>query len=206
MLDIGRSREPDLGVTWVHGNAPVLPFEDSTFDHAVAAFVINHVPTPRATICDVARVVAPGGSVSLAIWGAQPGDITTLWSAAMSADGVEPPAPERLPPQEDFERSSAGLAAMAQECGLKVELATTVSWTFVTDLFDLWQAPAHGIAGIGRAVAAQKPNVRMRMFDRYRAAAQAAARDEQLHLATEAILIVCRVPGAHHADERNAPS
>ena len=52
------------GVPTVRGDATRLCFRPESFDAVVAAFVLNHVPDPLATLGDVRRVVAPGASCS----------------------------------------------------------------------------------------------------------------------------------------------
>jgi SAM-dependent methyltransferase len=53
------SRPPAVGADAAH-----LPFRDGSFDHVVAAFVLNHVPDLVAALADVARVVRPRGTIA----------------------------------------------------------------------------------------------------------------------------------------------
>jgi ubiquinone/menaquinone biosynthesis C-methylase UbiE len=48
----------------VCADAARLPFRTESFDHVVAAFVLNHVPDLVATLKEVARVVRPGGTIA----------------------------------------------------------------------------------------------------------------------------------------------
>jgi ubiquinone/menaquinone biosynthesis C-methylase UbiE len=53
----------------VVANAAVLPFRDETFDAAVMAFMLFHVPEPSEAVREVRRVLRPGGAIAVATWG-----------------------------------------------------------------------------------------------------------------------------------------
>jgi phosphatidylethanolamine/phosphatidyl-N-methylethanolamine N-methyltransferase len=67
MLEIARKRVQDLGLTNVEDlrvmDAMNLTFADSSFDGAVAPYVITTVPDPVRTMNEMARVVRPGGEI-----------------------------------------------------------------------------------------------------------------------------------------------
>lgn len=44
-------------------NATQLPFEDDTFDAVYHAFVLHWIPDPRQAVCEIVRVLKPGGLV-----------------------------------------------------------------------------------------------------------------------------------------------
>ena len=46
-----------------------LAFADASFDAVVSCFVVFHFPDPRAALEGVRRVLRPGGSLALAVWG-----------------------------------------------------------------------------------------------------------------------------------------
>jgi SAM-dependent methyltransferase len=48
----------------VCADAAQLPFRAATFDHVVAAFVLNHVPDLVVAFAELARVVRPGGTIA----------------------------------------------------------------------------------------------------------------------------------------------
>jgi SAM-dependent methyltransferase len=66
MLAEARRRHPHL--PFLQADAVALPFEDGAFDACVGNFVLNHLPAPEAAAGELARVLAPGGSLALSLW------------------------------------------------------------------------------------------------------------------------------------------
>lgn len=67
-LAYARSRLAARAVRLQTGDAMALPYADAAFDAAVMALVIFFVPDPARGVAEMARVVAPGGSVSAYAW------------------------------------------------------------------------------------------------------------------------------------------
>jgi ubiquinone/menaquinone biosynthesis C-methylase UbiE len=65
-LAYARTRLPNA--QFVQGDAMDLPFDDHSFDIALMPLVIFFVPDPAKGVAEMARVVAPGGSVSSYAW------------------------------------------------------------------------------------------------------------------------------------------
>lgn len=65
MLEVGEQRAIKKGLadklTFVEGNAEVLPFEDNSFDAYTIAFGIRNVPKMEQAIGEAYRVLKPGG-------------------------------------------------------------------------------------------------------------------------------------------------
>jgi SAM-dependent methyltransferase len=57
MVEIARERGVDARV----GDVQALPFDDATFDVAVAAWMLYHVPDLDRGVAELARVLRPGG-------------------------------------------------------------------------------------------------------------------------------------------------
>jgi SAM-dependent methyltransferase len=55
------------GGTALQGNALALPFADGTFDRVIAAEVLEHIPPDRAAMTELARVLAPGGTMAVTV-------------------------------------------------------------------------------------------------------------------------------------------
>lgn len=66
MLSIAEEKraEDDLSqLTFVHGNAMKLPYEDHTFDYVTIGFGLRNVPDYMTVLHEMYRVVKPGGKV-----------------------------------------------------------------------------------------------------------------------------------------------
>ncbi|MBY6035689.1 demethylmenaquinone methyltransferase [Fictibacillus nanhaiensis] len=66
MLKVGREKlkkRHTPQVTFIHGNAMELPFEENSFDFVTIGFGLRNVPDYLQTLKEMARVVKPGGRV-----------------------------------------------------------------------------------------------------------------------------------------------
>jgi ubiquinone/menaquinone biosynthesis C-methylase UbiE len=68
MLTVARRLRPDL--EWRQGDAVSLPFPDDSFDVALCQSGLMFVPDSGRAIAQMARVVAPGGTVAVQVWSA----------------------------------------------------------------------------------------------------------------------------------------
>lgn len=66
MLSVARQVCP--GVHFQQGSATNLPFEDSSFDAVISAFMLMFVNDPKQAIGEMCRVLRPGGRVVAGIW------------------------------------------------------------------------------------------------------------------------------------------
>jgi demethylmenaquinone methyltransferase/2-methoxy-6-polyprenyl-1,4-benzoquinol methylase len=68
MLAQGRKNVERAGMSGriqlVAGRAEQLPFPDETFDALTFTYLLRYVDDPQATLCELARVVKPGGAVA----------------------------------------------------------------------------------------------------------------------------------------------
>lgn len=74
MVELTRSR----GIEAIVGDVQELPFEDGSFDAAVAAWMLYHVPDVDRAIAELHRVLRPGGrlvAVTNSAW-----NLAELWS------------------------------------------------------------------------------------------------------------------------------
>jgi ubiquinone/menaquinone biosynthesis C-methylase UbiE len=67
MLNVARS---DSGIEWRQGSATELPFESGTFDVVLCQQGLQYFPDRAKALQEMARVLAPGGRLSLNVWGA----------------------------------------------------------------------------------------------------------------------------------------
>jgi demethylmenaquinone methyltransferase / 2-methoxy-6-polyprenyl-1,4-benzoquinol methylase len=77
MLAGARARfaaQPALGrrVELIEGQAEELPFEDASFTALTFTYLLRYVDDPRATMRELARVVAPGGRIGYLEFGVPP--------------------------------------------------------------------------------------------------------------------------------------
>ena len=80
--DACRERHPGADVRV--GGAEALPWEDGTFDAALAQLVIAFMGDPDQGVREMARVTRPGGTVALCMWDLHEGGMTmlrTFWSS-----------------------------------------------------------------------------------------------------------------------------
>jgi ubiquinone/menaquinone biosynthesis C-methylase UbiE len=64
--------ERDLAnVRFERGDAEALPLPDAGFDAAVCGLGLMYVPDPVGALCEMRRLVRPGGRAAAAVWGAR---------------------------------------------------------------------------------------------------------------------------------------
>jgi SAM-dependent methyltransferase len=66
MLDAGEIDAVDEAGA-VQGDALRLPFPDAAFDRVIAAEVLEHIPDDAAAMCELARVLRPGGTMAVTV-------------------------------------------------------------------------------------------------------------------------------------------
>lgn len=134
-LAFARTRPAASSVRYRQADAMSLPFADDAFDVAVMPLVIFFVPDPAKGVAEMARVVAPGGSVAAYAWDVLGGGFPyTSLQVEMRALGVAP----LVPPSPDASRIEA-MRDLWQDAGL-VDVETreiTVERTF-EDFDDYW--------------------------------------------------------------------
>jgi SAM-dependent methyltransferase len=87
---------PEAGrVRLAKAPADRLPFEDGAFDIALAAFVLQLVPSRPRALREMRRVLRPGGRLGYVGWlaGELPFAADAAWDAALRAVGVERESP-----------------------------------------------------------------------------------------------------------------
>ena len=96
-VDLGRARTEAEGVDveWVVADAEELPFEDDRFDCSASVFGAMFAPRPELAAAELFRVVKPGGTIGLAVWGeyGMQGEVFGVLSAygPQLPDGVPQP-------------------------------------------------------------------------------------------------------------------
>nr|MBN1228180.1 methyltransferase domain-containing protein [Anaerolineae bacterium] len=68
IVQIARKALPNLdGVTLVNGSLYAIPSAPGTFDKAILSEVLEHIPDDVAALCEVRRVLKPGGLVAITV-------------------------------------------------------------------------------------------------------------------------------------------
>jgi SAM-dependent methyltransferase len=127
-------------------DAEDLPFADASFDAALAAFLVNHLPHPERGARELRRVVAPGGRVAVAMWDRpERVEFLGLLDAAMAAAHVNPPL--AFPPGPPAFRfaDEAELRELLQGAGLEAIELTAVELRYaIGDVDELWSGVLTG--------------------------------------------------------------
>jgi SAM-dependent methyltransferase len=156
-----RSRVP--GVHGARASAEDLPFENDSFDIALAQLVVHFMADPVAGLREMARVTRRGGTVAACVWylGGRSGPLSAFWRAVRAMD-----------PDADDESGRAGthegqLVALLGQAGLndveggvlevRVEHATFADW---------WEPYTRGVGPAGAYVARLTDHQRDALRDR----------------------------------------
>ena len=86
-VEAARRRLP--GVDIRVASAEALPYDDDTFDAALAQLVLHFMADPVAGLREMARVTRPGGAVAACVWdhAGGSGPLSHFWSAVRTLDG-----------------------------------------------------------------------------------------------------------------------
>ena len=130
-----RARQPGVDVR--SASAEALPFEDDSFDAALASLVVHFMRDPVAGLREMARVTRPDGVVAASVWD-HAGDRTPLavfWRAAREL------APN-VHDESDLAGARAGhLGELMRDAGLKSVVETTVEASLEFSSFEDWWEP-----------------------------------------------------------------
>jgi SAM-dependent methyltransferase len=152
MLQASVERVP--GADLRTGGAESLPWEDGSFDAALAQLVVHFMDDPAAGVDEMARVTRPGGIVAACTWdfaGAGMQLLSTFWQSARAFD---PGAAHESSLLGDRER----LDALWRERGLQdVETGALLVSSHYEDFDELWSTFEHGVGPAGKYLASLPP-------------------------------------------------
>jgi SAM-dependent methyltransferase len=157
---VAAARERFARVDVREATAEALPFDDDTFDVALAQLVVHFMADPVAGLREMGRVTRPGGVVSASVWdnAGETGPMQVFWRAAEEAD---PDAHDegRMPGSRE-----GHLAELATEAGLTVVRSTSLTVSVHFSSFEEWWAPyLLGVGPAGSYVAGLDPELRSRV-------------------------------------------
>lgn len=138
MVALAGRRHPQI--EFRRADAEALPFADDSFDAAVAAFVINHLPDPERGAAELCRVLRSGGRLVLAMWD-QPERVAWLGlvEQAMRRAGVRPHGALPAGPEAHRFADPGELRTLLERAGLVDVTVAAVAFTVaVDDAGELW--------------------------------------------------------------------
>jgi SAM-dependent methyltransferase len=148
MLQASAERVP--GADFRTGGAESLPWEDGSFDAALAQLVVHFMADPAAGVDEMARVTRPGGIVAACTWdfaGAGMQLLSTFWQSVRALD---PDARSEDSPFGDREQ----LDALWRGRGLQdVESDALVVSSRYEGFDELWGTFEHGVGPAGKYLA-----------------------------------------------------
>jgi SAM-dependent methyltransferase len=89
-VEAATKRNTDPRINIQQADACALPFEDDTFDRALALLVLHFVPEAGKAVVEMRRVVRPGGVVAAVVWdhlGGMPGMRMMVDTVAALSEG-----------------------------------------------------------------------------------------------------------------------
>jgi ubiquinone/menaquinone biosynthesis C-methylase UbiE len=119
-------------IACVRGDAKALPWESDRFEAVVSNTIVHHIPEPAGALAEMARLVAPGGTLFVRDL-ARPASMAEVGALVAAYAGNEAPAAQQL-----FEASLlasltvAEVQAIARDLGLPPEGVAMTSdrhWT-----------------------------------------------------------------------------
>ncbi len=139
MVALARRLHPRL--EFVQASAERLPFADGSFDSVVGNFLILHLGRPEHAAAEMARVLAPGGTVALSTWDVP--ERTRLLGVFLEAAhqaGAEPLADIPVGPPFFRFADEPEFTGLLQGAGLSDVEVGTVSFTHrLSSADELWQ-------------------------------------------------------------------
>jgi len=162
---VAAARGRHQGVDVQHAAAEELPFEDESFDAALAQLVVHFMKDPIAGLSEMARVTRSEGVVTACVWDHAGGEgpLSVLWAAAHEFD------PNVVDESELAGAREGHLAQLFQEAGLRHVEDTALSVTVGHRSFDGWWEPfTLGVGPAGSYASGLDPSRQARLRERCR--------------------------------------
>jgi len=134
------AREAHPRLEFRQGDAEELPFADASFDAALAAFVVNHLPHPERAARELRRVLRPGGRAAVAMW-EQPERVAFLGLFDEAMDIAHVHRELALPPGPPAYRfaDEAELRGLLDGAGLEAIDVREIAFCYtIADVDELW--------------------------------------------------------------------
>jgi ubiquinone/menaquinone biosynthesis C-methylase UbiE len=193
MVEEARRRFP--AALFKEGDAEALEFADASFDAAICAFGILHLPEPEKAISEVFRILRPSGRYAFTVWcGPEKADLISLALKAMTAharmDVPLPPAPSMFA----FSNPATSTAAL-ERAGFQEVSSEQLPIRYVgrtaEDVFDWLEKSTVRTMALFRL---QTAEVQERIREEIVGAARAYSIDDQVQIPCPAVLYAARKP------------
>ena len=136
-------RERFPGVDVHVAPAESLPFDDDSFDCALAQLVVHFMSDPVAGVREMARVTRPGGGVAACVWDMKNAPLTPFWRAARELDPSSQGEGLRPGTREGH------LAEIFRDAGVEDVVASSLGVRVEHEQFEEWWKPFE--LGVGPA-------------------------------------------------------
>ncbi|MGN6380729.1 MAG: class I SAM-dependent methyltransferase [Gaiellales bacterium] len=160
-----QERFPGLDVR--AGSAEQLPFEDDSFDTALAQLVVHFMTDPVAGLAEMARVVRPGGTVAASVWdfGGGNAPLSMFWRVAQELDPSAPGEGRRAGTRD------GQLVEILTAAGLRDVEQAVLSVEVTHESFEEWWEPyTYGVGPTGEFCAGLSDDSRQHLRERCRQA------------------------------------
>lgn len=192
MIDAARRRAMESevsNVTFARMDAEHLDLPDCSFDVALCAFGLMYMPDPEQAVCEMRRVLRPGGRLGLAVWGERS---RCGWSALFPIVDAEV-ASEVCPLFFRLGQADA-LGRLCAEAGLEVVAQQRMAATLIyTDAEQACNAAFIG-GPVALAWSRFDDEVRARVRRRYIEAIAAWRSNDGYRIPGEFVLVTAAVP------------
>jgi SAM-dependent methyltransferase len=159
---VSAARERNPGVDIREAASEALPFDDDTFDAALAQLVVHFMADPVAGLSEMARVTRPDGAVAACVWdhGGGLGPLSPFWYAVRELD------PDARDESELAGAREGHLAELFAAAGLSDIEESVLAVTVDHATFEEWWEPfTFGVGPAGAYVSKLDEGDRERLRD-----------------------------------------
>lgn len=163
MVALARQKHPEL--RFQEGSAEALPFDSAVFDAVACAFGLGHFAEPETAMCEMVRILKPGGRVALSWWqGFSRNRINGIFFDVIQR--LQIPAASVLPagPAVDRFSEAVSLTGLLAGAGLvEIEVEGISSVHHLPGVEDLWSLALGSFARASTVILAQNAENRARI-------------------------------------------
>jgi SAM-dependent methyltransferase len=166
-IEYARNKSKDPRLVFEQGDAQNLPYENDSFDGAMAMLVFQFVSDKAKAIAEMKRVTKPSGFIGTALWDAAVGmsPNQSLWDAATALD-----LPADIPAaRQSASNPAAGLPKLLAEAGLEsITVTDILIERHFSSLDEYWTPLATGEGVPGKFLGSLSPERRAAVKEQMR--------------------------------------